>query len=548
MRRALSLRIALGVLVAVAPSAFGQTIEPRPIVGIDPAGVVHNVPKDWPAAAGVWNGKAARYNPLTDKLVFETFRKDILGGSVIPEPGRIKATGVTRFFLAGPRTGIEDQFGTTVLYISDKNGRNAQGIGCEDMEDAKNGVAIYLVQPQATDQPNVPVRQKGGIVYANQNKDLGTWHPNGQWIFAAVEMPHHAVGHNLGNGELGMFNNLWAISVDGKKWVQLTRYETNWEYYDPVAMMPYAALDAKNYPIGLQYSGPGNQHPYSAYSASAKNQPPPASGIMRPTVGNNEREGKTPIVWTERVGLAPKYTWGGPLQLARADIVFNNGLPALVNYQRNLTPTPPHPEGKDLWANPGGEAVIGAGYESWAFSRDDEEILFASDACLPFSSRSGKRTISPWSQAFSDVVSWRWRRNPSLWNVTDYHPQRYAYHDNGGPPDTLHYGHWEEPAVYLLSENKADTIAFSSSANLIPPWNPMNHLSTFGLDVWLVKRNGKTPAKRLTFFNGDNGPRWLAYPTATDPLDDSLFLTVVPGGKGGENPPGTIYTLAVRGD
>jgi hypothetical protein len=76
----------------------------------------------------------------------------------------------------------------------------------------------------------------------------------------------------------------------------------------------------------------------------------------------------------------------------------------------------------------------------------------------------------------------------------------------------------------------------------------MKHKRTFGLDVWLIKRNSTTIAKQLTFFNRDNDRRWLVYPTATDPLDNSLFLTVVPAGKGGANPPGTIYKFRFTED
>jgi hypothetical protein len=421
----------------------GQTKWPVPIVGVDLTGKSHNTPEDWPAGAGRWNGKGARYNPKTQKLVFETFRVDIVGGSIMPESGTIKATGVKEFFLAGPRTGTENPDGTTILYVSDKNGENARAIGANALKDGEDGVTIYLAEPSATGLPYAPVRQKGSTIYANQNKDLAAWHPNGEWIFAAVEMPHHALSHDVGNGEIGMFNNLWAISVDGKTWVQLTHFENTWKYYDKVAMMPYAAADTRNSPIGVQYASRKHEHPYVAYSASARNQAPPASGIMRPTTGNNERQGKTPIVWAERVGLSPKYSWGGVLQLSTAEIVFKNGLPTLINYRRNLTPTPQHPDGEGLWSNPGGDTIIGAGYEPWAFSRDDKEILFASDAYLPFSRRAGNRTILPWSQAFTDVVSWHWRGDHSLWNVTDYHPQRYAYNDNHGPRRTRHYGHWE---------------------------------------------------------------------------------------------------------
>jgi len=516
---------------------------PRPVVGIDDCGKVHNQPEDWPADAGIWNGKGARYNPRTRQLVFEVFRKDIVGGSIWPAAGRIRATGITRVFIAGPETGSEDRCGTTVLYISDRDGRNARGIGCSDVCDGKAGCSIHLVKPSSTAEPNAPARLKGTTVYANQNKDLAAWHPNGKWVFAAVEMPRHALTHDVGNGEIGMFNNLWAISSNGRIWVQLTHFEKTWRLYDPVAMTPYASLDIRNCPGGPQYANRTNRHPYCAYFASARGEPPPAAGIMRATVGNLERGGRTPIVWAERVGLHPKYTWGGVLQLATAEIVFREGLPALTNYRRNLTPTPEHPGGTGLWSNPRGKKVIGAGYEPWAFSRDDARILFASDACLPFSGGDHRKSISPWSQAFTDVVSWRWKNRQALWNVTARHPRRYAYRPNGGPRATREYGHWEEPAVYLLSERRAGCVAFASSANLLPPWDPMKHRATFGLDVWLTRREVDSPARRLTFFNRHGGPRKLAYPTACDPRDDTLFVTVVPGGRGGANPPGTIYAL-----
>lgn len=59
----------------------------------------------------MWNGKGARYNPTNQRLVFETFRADIIGGSIIPPPGKIKASGVNNFYLAGPETGSEDRSG-----------------------------------------------------------------------------------------------------------------------------------------------------------------------------------------------------------------------------------------------------------------------------------------------------------------------------------------------------------------------------------------------------------------------------------------------------
>jgi len=286
-----------------------------------------------------------------------------VGGAVAGKPGEIKAPGVNCFFVAGPGTGAFKPDGTTVLYVSGRNGENPRGIGCRDIVDGQGKMAVYRALLSTSETPNAPQRQARAIVYANQNKDLAAWHPDGQWIFAAVEMNRHALTHDAGNGETGRFNNLWAISADGNIWVQLTDFEATWKYYDPVAPMPYAAYDVLNAPESARYASLWHRHPYVAYSASAKGEPPPASGVFRPTAGNSRRGGKVPIVWGERVGLHPKYAWGGTLQLATAEIGFVNGLPALVNYRRNLTPSPQHPDGRNLWSNPGGDAVIGAGYE-----------------------------------------------------------------------------------------------------------------------------------------------------------------------------------------
>jgi hypothetical protein len=474
--------------------------------------------------------------------VFETFREDIVGGSLAGKTGEIKAPGVTCYFVAGPGTGSVKSDGTTVLYIAGRNGENPRGIGCQDIADGKGLMAVYKALPSTSEKPNVPVRQMDAIVHANQNKDLAAWHPDGQWIFAAVEMKHHALTHEAGNGETGGFNNLWAISVDGNTWVQLTDFEATWKYYDAVAMIPYSAVDVWHAPQSAHYTSKQRQHPYVTYFSSPTGEPPPASGVIRPTVANRQHDGKVPIVWGERVGLYPKYIWGGALQLAMAEIVFVNGLPTLVNYRRNLTPSPQHPDGKNLWSNPGGDTVIGAGYEPWAFSKDDTEILFASDVCLSYSNPLGKRDISPSSEAFTDVLSWRWKTEPALHNITAYDRRVYPYHDNAAPGPMRFYGHWEEPAVYLLAEGWTDFIAFASSANHVPPWNPLHHHQTFRLDTWLIRKNRSTVARRITFFNTPNGRLLWAYPTATDVADNSLILTVVPGGQG-NNPPGNIYRL-----
>ena len=424
----------IGCLACFAYILAVQAEEPALLIGTADGSVVA-APQDWPAKAGTWNAKGARYHPASRRLVFETFRKDIVGGSIVAATGEIKAPGVRSYFVAGPGTGTEIADGTTILYIAGRDGGESYAIGERDCMDGVDGLTMYMAAPSTTGTPQRPLRQRGASMYANRNKDLAAWHPNGKWIIAAVEMPRHALTHDKGNGETGLFNNLWAISADGKIWVQLTRFETTWRYFDPVAMLPYAAADRKNNPVGAWYASKDHTEPYAIFSASAPGEPPPASGIMRPVCGHHEVNGRTPVVWAERVGLSPGYVWGGTLQLAMADIVFVDGIPTLVNYRRSLTPTPAAPAGEGLWANRDGNTVIGAGYEAWDISPDDTEILFASDVFFSGSHTAGNwpygRKTRAWTQAFPDVAAWNWEI-PSLENITAYRPGVYTYKDNAG--------------------------------------------------------------------------------------------------------------------
>jgi hypothetical protein len=429
--------------------------------------------------------------------------------------------------------------------VAGADGSQPRCIGCTDVVDGRDGVRIFQAEPSAADRPNEPLRKTGFTVYTNQSKDLAAWYPDGQWIFAGVEMPRHALKHHLGNSEVGMFNDLWAISADGKIWVQLTDFASAWQFEDATVFMPFQSSDSSNCPAGSQYAPAKlfkrQQAPYSAYAGSATQAPPPCLGTMRPTVGQAGGASLVPIAWGERVGLDPKYSWAGPLQLAMAEIAFVGDLPALANYRRNLTPTPRDPRGSGLWSNPHGDTQIGCGYEPWAFSRDNRRLGFASDVFLSTSSPAAKPVEMPYSEAFTDVVAWQWQEQPRLWDVTAYN-ENYAYQNNCAPGRAKYYGHWEEPMVFSLGAG-AETIAFGSSANLDPPWNPMDHKATFGLEVWALRSDGSKPALRLTHFNGGPGDHWLAYPTATDPADNSLFITVVPGGQPGGNPPGAIYKI-----
>lgn len=108
--------------------------------------------------------------------------------------------------------------------------------------------------------------------------------PSGQWVIMAVEMPIHAGFHGMGNGEVGMYNNLYAVytgtatdslgSLFGRIWVKLTHWENTWTYFDPVSLTPYDAIDTVNSPTrcptGDQYSNPNqSQHvPFYYYHCS----------------------------------------------------------------------------------------------------------------------------------------------------------------------------------------------------------------------------------------------------------------------------------------
>ena len=269
-------------------------------------------------------------------------------------------------------------------------------------------------------------------------------------------------------------------------------------------------------------------------------------------MGNLEHDGRVYIVWGERVGLDPRYTWGGAVQLATAEIVLVNGLPTLVNYQRNLTPTPLHPDGKNLWSNPGGNTVIGAGYEPWAFSPDDAEILFASDVFLsvriagPVAAGwppKGRKTTR-WSQAFTDVVAWKWQGSPSLRNITAYNPRIYDYDTNGGSGLVKYLGHWEEPATYAVVGGR-EYIAFASSqpGAALEPGRAHEDLRVGDVGGSGRPRRPRPAGDEIQWYR--RRTLW-AYPTAADWQRHAVYLTLVPGGKGA-NPPGAIYRVTLAG-
>jgi hypothetical protein len=265
---------------------------------------------------------------------------------------------------------------------------------------------------------------------------------------------------------------------------------------------------------------------------------------MRPVVSLG-MTGDTPnsakLVWAEKVGLSPQYAWGGPQQVALADIVMVEGKPALVRYERNLSPTPLHPDGRGLWSNPDGDTVLGAGYEAFAFSADGEQIFVATDAF--FSTSSAAVSVEPHtaSQAFTDSTVWSWRAPYLHTNVTRYDPPVYGYVDNGYPYPVSKYGHWEE-MILPISVGGVPAFAFTSSANLDPPWSDFE--STFGLETWILAADRSAPAVQATHLNEPaDAPRMLVYPTAFNPQLGGIYVSVAPFLSGAANAPGALFLL-----
>jgi hypothetical protein len=516
------------------------------ILGTDAWGSPHHLPATWPSAAGAWNAVNAIYSPAAGKIVFHVHRADILGGSL--DAGVITAAGVAEYYAAGPATGTSDVSGTTEVYVADPDGSNPVCLTCNDAVDGQGQVALYKVLPSTTATASAMSRQTGLTVYANQNKDLATWSPDGKWIVAGVEMPRHATTHALGNSEVGFYNDLWAISLDGHTWVQLTDYASTWTSRDAVAMTPYACADPAC-AAKCQYRGTGPvTSPYEAYACSAAGAPPPSMGTMRPTMTHafsGDVSGAAKLVWAERVGASRPYIWGGVLQLAKADVLFSAGGAALVNYERNLTPTAAAPGGKGLWSNPGFSTEIGAGYEPWSFSADDQRAGVATDAFHSTSSTGVTYGTSSFSEAFTDSTTWGWRdAAPSFLDTTRYDALAYAYQDNAGAYPTSKYGHWEEPTVFSAGGAAVPFIAFGSSANLTPAWDPSSFGATFGLETWVLREDRSQPALQLTQLNRP-GAHALAYPTSVGAGTDTLYLSVVPSLPGSTNLPGAVYSLIV---
>jgi|ERR1700730_12384400 len=118
MKRLLIL-VALFLAFAPATDCWAEGAA-APLVGTDNRGEAYHQPDDWPTAAGAWNDKGARYNAATGQLVFETYRHDIVGGSI--STGRSAIAGVRRYYQAGPSSSADEASGTSVLYVAGADG------------------------------------------------------------------------------------------------------------------------------------------------------------------------------------------------------------------------------------------------------------------------------------------------------------------------------------------------------------------------------------------------------------------------------------------
>ncbi|MCP5432226.1 MAG: hypothetical protein H6923_03040 [Alphaproteobacteria bacterium] len=547
-------RTILCVLGAVAwAAAPAGAVEPLPsavLVGVDESGAAINPPADWPAEAGPWNGKAARYNEATDALAFETFRADIRGASRLRATLDPSGTGAASHkfaplvYEAGPvRPASMESDGTTVLYVSDGEGKGARCIGCADIVDGVDGAQIWKVAPSTDGTPAIPVRLEGARLHANQSKDHPAWTPDGKWLTAAVEMPVHAGIHRIGAGEIGMFTDIYAVSVDGKIWVQLTDWQATWSHADKVSPMPYQSDDPLC-PTGRQYATAKRPEPYAGYHCSAAGAPPQTSGVMRPTLARTAlANGNVALAWGSRVGLDLRYSWGGVQHLATAELAFApSGLPAIVHMRNNLAPTPADPDGGGLWANPGGDTLIGAGYEPWDFTFDGTKLAFATDVFLSHKpgvtlDRLPEIDGKVYSQIYVDVAE-RSVDGMSLVDLTLYDPEGYAYPDQKTFAPIAKYGFFEEPTAYVeLGPNAYAAIASSASAD----YDQTRYHKTFFLETWLFGSGSPRSARRITDFNAA-AFTWT-YPTSFDRRARRLYLTQVPAGQGGGNPPGKVLAI-----
>ncbi len=217
-------------------------------------------------------GGAPVYSAALNKIAFHRFDPAIIGGPDL--------------------SGNNDNTGTFELWVADPDGSHEICLSCRDIS---NGPRL------------------------NQHKGAPTWHPSGQWIVAAVEMPVHAASHAQTHAGTGAYVDLWAISADGTQWYQLTHY---------------------------------------ANIVTTRRFPDTPAGALIPRFS---RRGDR-LVWAEMIGYDAQHPFA-IWRLVLADFVVDAGGPRLENLSR---------------FEPG---VAGTTfYEAWGFSPDDSLITVASES------------------------------------------------------------------------------------------------------------------------------------------------------------------------
>lgn len=217
-------------------------------------------------------GSTVAYSPVRNQIAFARFDPAVISG---PQ-----------------RNGQNDNTGTFQLWIADADGMNERCITC---------------------------RQVDGGPRANQHVSVPHWHPSGEWLTVAVEMPVHSAPHAKTHGGMGAYVDIWAVAPDRNEWHQLTHYA---------------------------------DHIYRTWF------PDRPVGALIPKLS---RRGDR-LEWAEMIGYDQAHPFG-VWQLAIADFVLTNDGPILSRKQLSR----PGDFGKTF-------------YEAWSFSPDDQWVTIASDS------------------------------------------------------------------------------------------------------------------------------------------------------------------------
>jgi len=220
----------------------------------------------------VVEGGHGAYSERLDRLAFARFDPHVIGAPEL--------------------SGKNDQTGTFQLWIADPDGANQRCLSC---------------------------RQVPGGPRPNQHVGLPSWHPSGEWLIVAVEMPQHAAPHAKSHAGTGAYVDLWAVTPDSGRWVQLTRY---------------------------------------ANRALRTRFPDQPVGALVPRLN---RRGDA-LVWAEMIGYDKRHPFG-IWRLAVAEVVIDARGPRLEN--------------KRIF-RPGTQQTTF--YEAWSFSPDDRTVTVASDS------------------------------------------------------------------------------------------------------------------------------------------------------------------------